>query len=130
MPEPGSRWWTVPEMIGILSNKIQKDELKPGDHIYSWRNAYLYAHHGRFPHFFAFYIYRNVLFLCFTLAEISFWFLFASTFCSLYKYVKFWIWLCFLFILHVLICLSNYDTLGKLKLGRNFFNLLESVKLG
>ncbi|XP_009794097.1 protein LEAD-SENSITIVE 1 [Nicotiana sylvestris] len=46
MPEPGSRWWTVPEMVGILSNRIQKDELKPGDHIYSWRNAYLYAHHG------------------------------------------------------------------------------------
>ncbi|TMW84194.1 hypothetical protein EJD97_025641 [Solanum chilense] len=38
--------WTMPEMAGILSNKIPQDELKPGDHIYSWRNAYLYAHHG------------------------------------------------------------------------------------
>ncbi|XP_022884636.1 uncharacterized protein LOC111401225 isoform X2 [Olea europaea var. sylvestris] len=33
-------------MVGVLSNKIQKDELKPGDHIYSWRHSYIYAHHG------------------------------------------------------------------------------------
>ncbi|GFY87789.1 NC domain-containing protein-like protein [Actinidia rufa] len=33
-------------MVGLLSNKISRDELKPGDHIYSWRHAYLYAHHG------------------------------------------------------------------------------------
>uniref|UniRef100_A0A5B6Z2S3 LRAT domain-containing protein n=1 Tax=Davidia involucrata TaxID=16924 RepID=A0A5B6Z2S3_DAVIN len=33
-------------MVGVLSNKISKEELKPGDHIYSWRLAYLYAHHG------------------------------------------------------------------------------------
>lgn len=32
--------------MGILSNKITKLELKPGDHIYSWRRAYIYAHHG------------------------------------------------------------------------------------
>ncbi|KAK9285311.1 hypothetical protein L1049_024502 [Liquidambar formosana] len=32
--------------MGVLSNKIDREELKPGDHIYSWRNAYLYAHHG------------------------------------------------------------------------------------
>lgn len=32
--------------MGVLSNKISKDTLKPGDHIYSWRNAYLYSHHG------------------------------------------------------------------------------------
>lgn len=30
----------------MLSNKINKEELKPGDHIYSWRHAYLYSHHG------------------------------------------------------------------------------------
>ncbi|KAJ8549814.1 hypothetical protein K7X08_033521 [Anisodus acutangulus] len=41
-----SRRWSVPEIAGFLSNKIPKDELKPGDHIYSWRNTYLYAHHG------------------------------------------------------------------------------------
>ncbi|CAA7042447.1 unnamed protein product [Microthlaspi erraticum] len=34
------------EKMGLLSNKISRDELKPGDHIYSWRNAYLYSHHG------------------------------------------------------------------------------------
>uniref|UniRef100_A0A1J3GA50 LRAT domain-containing protein n=1 Tax=Noccaea caerulescens TaxID=107243 RepID=A0A1J3GA50_NOCCA len=32
--------------MGLFSNKISRDELKPGDHIYSWRNAYLYSHHG------------------------------------------------------------------------------------
>ncbi|KAK6154067.1 hypothetical protein DH2020_013706 [Rehmannia glutinosa] len=32
-------------MVGVLSNKIGRDELKPGDHIYSWRHSYLYAHH-------------------------------------------------------------------------------------
>ncbi|XP_015879607.1 protein LEAD-SENSITIVE 1-like [Ziziphus jujuba] len=32
--------------MGMLSNKIQREQLKPGDHIYSWRQAYIYAHHG------------------------------------------------------------------------------------
>ncbi|XP_062150437.1 protein LEAD-SENSITIVE 1 isoform X2 [Alnus glutinosa] len=32
--------------MGLLSNKIERDKLKPGDHIYSWRHAYLYSHHG------------------------------------------------------------------------------------
>lgn len=32
--------------MGVFSNKISRDALKPGDHIYSWRNAYLYSHHG------------------------------------------------------------------------------------
>ncbi|KAL5573942.1 hypothetical protein UlMin_023539, partial [Ulmus minor] len=32
--------------MGVLSNKITRDQLKPGDHIYSWRQAYLYSHHG------------------------------------------------------------------------------------
>jgi len=32
--------------MGVLSNKIERDKLKPGDHIYSWRHGYLYAHHG------------------------------------------------------------------------------------
>ncbi|CAL5202747.1 unnamed protein product [Lathyrus oleraceus] len=30
----------------VLSNKIDRKQLKPGDHIYVWRQAYLYAHHG------------------------------------------------------------------------------------
>ncbi|CAI9758100.1 unnamed protein product [Fraxinus pennsylvanica] len=33
-------------MVGLLSNKTQKDKLKLGDHIYSWRHSYIYAHHG------------------------------------------------------------------------------------
>ncbi|KAM7280218.1 hypothetical protein ACFE04_007352 [Oxalis oulophora] len=31
--------------MGLLSNKISRDNLSPGDHIYSWRQAYIYAHH-------------------------------------------------------------------------------------
>ncbi|PIA54344.1 hypothetical protein AQUCO_00900702v1 [Aquilegia coerulea] len=32
--------------MGLLSNRIDRKSLKPGDHIYSWRTAYVYAHHG------------------------------------------------------------------------------------
>ncbi|KAF3433970.1 hypothetical protein FNV43_RR25073 [Rhamnella rubrinervis] len=32
--------------MGLLSNKIRKEQLKPGDHIYTWRNGYSYSHHG------------------------------------------------------------------------------------
>ncbi|KAK1295318.1 hypothetical protein QJS10_CPA16g01827 [Acorus calamus] len=32
--------------MGVFSNKIGREELKPGDHIYSWRIAYIYSHHG------------------------------------------------------------------------------------
>ncbi|KAG2713963.1 hypothetical protein I3760_03G003400 [Carya illinoinensis] len=32
--------------MGLLSNKIERDALKPGDHIYSWRHSYIYSHHG------------------------------------------------------------------------------------
>ncbi|KAJ8752154.1 hypothetical protein K2173_003762 [Erythroxylum novogranatense] len=32
--------------MGVLSNKISREDLKAGDHIYSWRQAYVYAHHG------------------------------------------------------------------------------------
>lgn len=32
--------------MGLLSNRIERSSLKPGDHIYSWRTAYIYAHHG------------------------------------------------------------------------------------
>ncbi|RDX90775.1 hypothetical protein CR513_27330 [Mucuna pruriens] len=32
--------------MGVFSNMIDREQLKPGDHIYSWRQAYIYAHHG------------------------------------------------------------------------------------
>ncbi|KAL9260143.1 LEAD-SENSITIVE 1-like protein [Drosera capensis] len=32
--------------MGVLSNKVGREALKPGDHIYSWRNAWIWAHHG------------------------------------------------------------------------------------
>ncbi|GMY24545.1 protein LEAD-SENSITIVE 1 [Fagus crenata] len=31
--------------MGVLSNKIGRDNLKPGDHIYTWRR-HIYSHHG------------------------------------------------------------------------------------
>ncbi|CAN6234186.1 unnamed protein product [Urochloa humidicola] len=35
------------DRVRLLSNRIERSELKPGDHIYTWRNAiYAYAHHG------------------------------------------------------------------------------------
>ncbi|KFK25860.1 hypothetical protein AALP_AA8G171700 [Arabis alpina] len=34
------------DKIGLFSNQISRDDLKPGDHIYSWRTAFVYAHHG------------------------------------------------------------------------------------
>ncbi|GLT94803.1 hypothetical protein SLE2022_125240 [Rubroshorea leprosula] len=32
--------------MGWFSNRIDRQNLKPGDHIYTWRTAYIYAHHG------------------------------------------------------------------------------------
>ncbi|CAN6322229.1 unnamed protein product [Urochloa humidicola] len=31
---------------GLLSNRVDRKDLAVGDHIYSWRAAYIYAHHG------------------------------------------------------------------------------------
>jgi hypothetical protein len=35
-------------IMGVLSNRVSKSQVSPGDHIYSWRSAYMYAHHGSF----------------------------------------------------------------------------------
>uniref|UniRef100_A0ACD5U1H6 Uncharacterized protein n=1 Tax=Avena sativa TaxID=4498 RepID=A0ACD5U1H6_AVESA len=32
--------------MGLLSNRTGKETLKAGDHVYSWRAAWVYAHHG------------------------------------------------------------------------------------
>ncbi|PIA34830.1 hypothetical protein AQUCO_03700245v1 [Aquilegia coerulea] len=32
--------------MGLLSNKVEKTEIKAGDHIYTWRVIYTYSHHG------------------------------------------------------------------------------------
>ncbi|KAF3434457.1 hypothetical protein FNV43_RR25560 [Rhamnella rubrinervis] len=32
--------------MGLMSSKIGREELKPGDHIYTWRSGYTYSHHG------------------------------------------------------------------------------------
>ncbi|XP_068634779.1 protein LEAD-SENSITIVE 1-like [Aristolochia californica] len=32
--------------MGFLSNKVERDQIKAGDHIYSWRAIYAYSHHG------------------------------------------------------------------------------------
>lgn len=35
-------------IMGVLSNRVGKSDIQAGDHIYSWRSAYTYAHHGIF----------------------------------------------------------------------------------
>ncbi|KAG1360709.1 hypothetical protein COCNU_09G001720 [Cocos nucifera] len=32
--------------MGFLSHKIERSEVKPGDHIYAWRALFTYSHHG------------------------------------------------------------------------------------
>ncbi|MCO5552558.1 hypothetical protein L7F22_006071 [Adiantum nelumboides] len=32
--------------MGVFSNRVSEEDLHPGDHVYSWRFAYSYAHHG------------------------------------------------------------------------------------
>ncbi|KAJ7542853.1 hypothetical protein O6H91_09G014800 [Diphasiastrum complanatum] len=32
--------------MDLFSHSVQREALQPGDHIYSWRNAYIFAHHG------------------------------------------------------------------------------------
>ncbi|KAI3756317.1 hypothetical protein L1987_56137 [Smallanthus sonchifolius] len=32
--------------MGYLSHRVNPDQLKPGDHIYTWRTAFTYSHHG------------------------------------------------------------------------------------
>eukprot|EP00250_Pteridium_aquilinum_P004420 c14631_g1_i1 orf=439-1176(-) len=34
--------------MGLLSNKVGREQLQAGDHIYSWRAYHSYAHHGIF----------------------------------------------------------------------------------
>lgn len=33
-------------VMGVLSNRVERAQIKAGDHIYSWRAAYTYSHHG------------------------------------------------------------------------------------
>ncbi|KAL6859383.1 hypothetical protein ACP4OV_017642 [Aristida adscensionis] len=32
--------------MGLLSHRVERSEVKPGDHIYTWRAGYAYSHHG------------------------------------------------------------------------------------
>ncbi|KAG0453941.1 hypothetical protein HPP92_025245 [Vanilla planifolia] len=32
--------------MGLLSNRVERSEIKAGDHIYTWRAFYTYSHHG------------------------------------------------------------------------------------
>ncbi|CAD6264968.1 unnamed protein product [Miscanthus lutarioriparius] len=32
--------------MGLLSHRMERSEMKPGDHIYTWRAGYTYSHHG------------------------------------------------------------------------------------
>lgn len=32
--------------MGLLSNRVERSEIKPGDHIYTYRAVFAYSHHG------------------------------------------------------------------------------------
>ncbi|KAK1306443.1 hypothetical protein QJS10_CPA10g00631 [Acorus calamus] len=32
--------------MGLLTNRVEREEIKAGDHIYTWRVVFSYAHHG------------------------------------------------------------------------------------
>jgi hypothetical protein len=34
--------------MGLLSQRVERSEIKPGDHIYTWRAGYAYSHHGTY----------------------------------------------------------------------------------
>ncbi|GLU00847.1 hypothetical protein SLE2022_181850 [Rubroshorea leprosula] len=34
--------------MGLLTNRVERDEIKPGDHIYTYRAVFTYSHHGIF----------------------------------------------------------------------------------
>ncbi|XP_021748322.1 uncharacterized protein LOC110714158 [Chenopodium quinoa] len=34
--------------MGLLSHKVEREEIKSGDHIYTWRAVFTYSHHGIF----------------------------------------------------------------------------------
>ncbi|XP_057981499.1 protein LEAD-SENSITIVE 1 [Malania oleifera] len=34
--------------MGLLTHRVERPEIKPGDHIYSWRAIFTYSHHGIF----------------------------------------------------------------------------------
>ncbi|XP_047044163.1 uncharacterized protein LOC124648438 [Lolium rigidum] len=35
--------------MGLLSNWVERSEIRPGDHIYTCRAVYAYTHHGKYP---------------------------------------------------------------------------------
>lgn len=56
--ETGLRAWTVPPsarvggeeantVMGLLSKRVDRDDIKAGDHIYAYRTVYTYSHHGK-----------------------------------------------------------------------------------
>lgn len=34
--------------MGLLSHRVEREDIKPGDHIYTWRAVFTYSHHGIF----------------------------------------------------------------------------------
>lgn len=32
--------------MGLLTNRVERSEIKPGDHIYTYRAVFAYSHHG------------------------------------------------------------------------------------
>lgn len=47
------------EQMGLLTNRVERNEIKAGDHIYTYRAVFAYSHHGIFYLFLS-----RLLFVC------------------------------------------------------------------
>lgn len=43
--------------MGLITNRVDINEIKPGDHIYTYRAVFAYSHHGYY--FFIFFLYER-----------------------------------------------------------------------
>lgn len=59
--------------MGLLSHKVEREEIKSGDHIYTWRAVFTYSHHGTlFSH-------QSFDFQCLILYKVcNFWLIFSA----------------------------------------------------
>lgn len=44
--DPENRGSRRSEQMGLISNRVERSEIKPGDHIYTYRAVFAYSHHG------------------------------------------------------------------------------------
>lgn len=52
--------------MGLLTNRVERSEIKPGDHIYTYRAVFAYSHHGyKWSLLFSFYFFYSNYFWVF-----------------------------------------------------------------